>query len=410
VLFLLVKEMFSSDLAGWIAISIYSVSPFVHIFTQEARYYILWAFFFVLSNWLLLRAIKHNNLKVWLAYSAATLVALYVSVLSALFIAGHFIYLFFFYRNLTGRYVLNLAGIILLYAPWIWSLYINMDEIRSALSWHILEQQYGIAPLLMGLFFGFKRSLMMIYDRDLYNVMATGEMPGDLAMMLLSDFLMIAFTIYVFIHLFRKTSKENSWFLTLLILPMFLFFFISDIYRGGFSSWFWRYHILIMAGISIVVSSFLYNKIKEKKLLFSAVHLFIITIGIISIFSIAEKRCLLGAAVCQDNIADARIYSEAEKALVITDFNLGPGVFFVILNECSSADIDILFARTDLDIKSTIADKDYTHVFVSHASDSLLKSIKSQFTEHIVPLKDEIPRFTSQLWRIAGYRDQSIKN
>ena len=105
---------------------------------------------------------------------------------------------------------------------------------------------------------------------------------------------------------------------------------------------------------------------------------------------------------CQSNIEDARLFSEAEHPLIITDFNLHPAGFFVLSNECSSPDIDILFVRDTLNILSGIKGKTYSDIFITHASDSLVQNLKRQFGEEMVPLKDEIAMFASQLWRIDG--------
>ena len=46
LMFLLARELFGSALAGWIATSLFAVSPFIHFEAQEARYYSLWVLFF----------------------------------------------------------------------------------------------------------------------------------------------------------------------------------------------------------------------------------------------------------------------------------------------------------------------------------------------------------------------------
>lgn len=49
-LFLLARTLFNSNLGGWIATSLYAVSPFINLAAQEARYYGLWVFCFILSK------------------------------------------------------------------------------------------------------------------------------------------------------------------------------------------------------------------------------------------------------------------------------------------------------------------------------------------------------------------------
>lgn len=81
-IFMVAKILFNTYLGAWIAVSLYAVSPFIHSEAQEARYYILWVFFFILSNYLFLQAIKHNRAIWWIGYSVA---AIFVSVSTPLF-------------------------------------------------------------------------------------------------------------------------------------------------------------------------------------------------------------------------------------------------------------------------------------------------------------------------------------
>ena len=60
LIYLLGNRLFKSKLAGLISTSFYAVSPFFHIYAQEARYYILWFMFMVLINLLFLIAIEKN--------------------------------------------------------------------------------------------------------------------------------------------------------------------------------------------------------------------------------------------------------------------------------------------------------------------------------------------------------------
>jgi uncharacterized membrane protein len=66
--FLLARKLFDTPLAGWIALSLHAVSPFLQFEAQKARYYILWVFFFSVSNYLFLEAISHNRFIWWLGY------------------------------------------------------------------------------------------------------------------------------------------------------------------------------------------------------------------------------------------------------------------------------------------------------------------------------------------------------
>ena len=87
-LFFLARKLFRSGLAAWIATSLYSVSPFLHVFAQEARYYILWAFTLVLLHFFLVYALDKKKLLWWAGYALAGILALYCSVLSGLILSS----------------------------------------------------------------------------------------------------------------------------------------------------------------------------------------------------------------------------------------------------------------------------------------------------------------------------------
>jgi len=91
-LFLLSRSLFNSKFAGWMAVSLYSVSPFVHLFAQEARYYILWSFILIVLHYLFLECIQRNNFKWWSAYAFAAALSLYASPVSSIIIFSHFLF------------------------------------------------------------------------------------------------------------------------------------------------------------------------------------------------------------------------------------------------------------------------------------------------------------------------------
>ena len=77
VLYLLGKEL-ASPTTGVIASLLGCFSPFLVYYSQEARVYALWLFLSLLSVYLLLRALRSPEcLRWWLAYAAATTLAIY---------------------------------------------------------------------------------------------------------------------------------------------------------------------------------------------------------------------------------------------------------------------------------------------------------------------------------------------
>jgi len=136
LVFLLAKALYNSVLAGWISASLYAVSPFVQFESQEARYYILWVFFFLLTNYLLLKALKNNRAIWWICYWIAAVFALYTSITSGAFIFGHMLYIVVYKKESLFKFGIALLFIGLAYSPWMYFLFTHREGIQSGLAWH----------------------------------------------------------------------------------------------------------------------------------------------------------------------------------------------------------------------------------------------------------------------------------
>lgn len=240
--FLLAKSLFNTHLTGWIATSLYAVSPFIHSEAQEARYYILWVFFFILTNYLFLQAIKYNRTIWWIFYSAAAILALYTSLTSGAFIFGNLVYILLFKKRLWIRFGISLLFIILAYLPWMHFLYTVRESIEKGLAWHKgFHTSFFSLDLLFYQLLGFVRSFAFLFDANLYWMWAKGTPTPEVYTALLIDLVLLAFIIHSFFYLFTKTSRDIRWFAILIILPLFLLLYVSDVIRNGFTSMLWRY-------------------------------------------------------------------------------------------------------------------------------------------------------------------------
>jgi len=162
VLFLLARSLFKSNLAGWIAVCLYSSSPFFHFFAQEARYYILWAFLFIVLQYLFLNAVSSNKLKWWIGYSLVGILIMYASILSGLIIIGHFVYLLITRKRLWLIYSINAILIFLGYLPWLIFLINRKEEIFNGLSWQRWIGNKNIFTLLIAPFVNMAASSMSL--------------------------------------------------------------------------------------------------------------------------------------------------------------------------------------------------------------------------------------------------------
>ena len=403
-LYLLARTLFRSNLSGWIAVSLYSVSPFFHLFSQEARYYILWAFFLVILNYLLLKAVEFNKPKWWITYSITGILALYTSLFSGLIIFGHFVYVLILKKNLRVIYSISLVIILLGYLPWIYSMYINRQEIFQAMSWHIMDFKIPFWAPFVEQLLGFARIFLFYIDYSLLRDKIGGDSFVTVILIdLVLNILIFTLIISSFIYLFRKSRKEVIYFLVLITLPGIIFFYVSDLARNGITSIWWRYIIFINIGVLLVVVHLLYKKISLGKLLFAGVYAGLVFTCITSVLRMSKEKCWYTREDCDIAVEDAQIFSNARKPLLITTFSYdcGMGDFVVVLSECTSADIDILYASPDIkNVKEMLSDKEYSEIYVVHASDELVQNLKSQFGEKMDSL--EYMR-TLPMWQIKDY-------
>ncbi|KPK92996.1 hypothetical protein AMJ80_06235 [bacterium SM23_31] len=400
-MFLLSERLFYSKLSGWIAVSLYTISPYIHLFAQEARYYILWSFVLIVQHYIFLQVIHRNKIKWWSTYTLIATLSLYASPLSIIIIFGHIIFVGLIRKDLIKRYSICMLVVFLAYMPWALSLFFKLDEITSALSWQS-NNQYNVAfwlPFLGQFFylvsiFSFKLDYLTAFDQTSFNLP-----PEAISALIFNTIVLIIISI-AFVFLFKKTRKEIKYFLLLIIIPGCIFFYFNDLLRNGMLSWWWRYLIFIAPGVILVMTNFLYKKIENGKLLYFVCYLALVFIGISSIDSIAKAKHWFIGNKMNVYIEDARFISKAERPLLITDFTNNKRMvdFMVVMQECNSDNIDILLASTDIDsVKKRMENKEYSDIYVFYASDELIGNLKSQFDSKMEKLNVE---GISSMWKI----------
>jgi uncharacterized membrane protein len=402
-IFLLAKTLFNTYLAGWIATSLYAVSPFIHTEAQEARYYILWVFFFILTNYLFLLAIKRNKAIWWIFYSVSAILALYTSLTSGAFIFGHLLYVFLYKKELRIQFSISLLFIFLAYLPWLYFLYTVRDTIESGLAWHKrLHSPYFSLDLLFFQLLGFARSFTFLYDTNLYWAWSGGSALQGIYSALLIDLVFLALIFYSIFYLCTKTSKEIRGYLILIVLPLLLLLYISDIIRHGSTSMLWRYQIVNMAGIILIVAKLLNDKIAKGRWLYIGIYFGLVFFGLASILKIAATRCWNTSPDCGYRTEESALISHAAHPLIITDFDgLGFDRTISVFNDSKATKADIMYCKGTIpNLKEKIAGKTYSEIDVMAASDTLVQQMRLQFGKNMQPYRDEPTMFAPQIWQI----------
>jgi uncharacterized membrane protein len=133
-------ELFESSVVGWVAIALSAVSLLHIIYAQEARQYSLWIVTTLLSNAILLRALKGKNLLFyWGSYGVSLSLGLYTFPLTGLVGASHGIYIFCIESYKLSRnfiyYLLSSLFALATFLPWLWIIIKQRNKIIETIAW-----------------------------------------------------------------------------------------------------------------------------------------------------------------------------------------------------------------------------------------------------------------------------------
>jgi uncharacterized membrane protein len=400
-LFLLAKTLFKSDLAGWIAVCLFSVSPFFHFYTHEARYNMLCTFLLVASHYFILKAFYQNKLKWWLAYWIAGSLLLYATILGGVAIIGHLLFVVFFKKKYRLQFGLSALGILLVYLPWLISVFNHREEIIGALQWHTVYGNISFIRLLVFQLLDMSNVFVNFVSFTQHcQLIFHNQFQGNIIEFTFNCIVFLVI-LYGTIQTFRNNSKEVSWFLLLSIIPFFLFMYVSDLIRGSGMSLYWRYHLIYFVGILLVMAGFLSSKTEGRYLIKVPIFSILIVLGFISIYTISQDKYREVYFPAKNEVACMDIISGSEKSLLISDFSFWAGIvnaFLTISNECECDNVDILHVTKDVqNAEDILKDTDYSEIFVVYSSYALTENLKSQFGGRMDSLEIE---GISPMWQI----------
>jgi uncharacterized membrane protein len=138
-LFWLCQELFKSPWVKWMAIALFSVSPFYIAYAQEARPYSLWTVTILLSGVALLRAIRLNTRQSWDFYAVTLILGFYTSLLSFLVTVGQGIYVIvlknFRYTKTIRNYLIALGIALIAFIPWAIVIFHHWQLLQDNTTW-----------------------------------------------------------------------------------------------------------------------------------------------------------------------------------------------------------------------------------------------------------------------------------
>jgi uncharacterized membrane protein len=130
-------ELFATPSVCAAAAALVAVSPLHLWYAQTAREYSMWALATALSCALLLRAIRLQRPRPWVAYGVATLLGLYTFTLHLCVLAAHALFVFFAFpdRRVWNAFTLSAGGALLLFVPWLLNLALHERVVAETTSW-----------------------------------------------------------------------------------------------------------------------------------------------------------------------------------------------------------------------------------------------------------------------------------
>ncbi|WP_062288050.1 glycosyltransferase family 39 protein [Nostoc piscinale] len=76
-IYYLCRELFTSSLTKWIAVSLIAISPFHLLYAQEAREYSLWTLTIIIANYTILLALRKKTVISWVIYAISLILSFY---------------------------------------------------------------------------------------------------------------------------------------------------------------------------------------------------------------------------------------------------------------------------------------------------------------------------------------------
>lgn len=390
-LFFLARKQFRSDLVAWIATSLYSVSPFLHVFAQEARYYIFWAFLLVVLHFFLVYALDKKKLFWWAGYALAGILALYCSVLSGLILFEHLLFILILYRKDFWKFAGSGLIILLAYLPWLMLILNNHQEVASSLAWHKMPEKMPFWAPALGIILGYVRTFSFYKEYTLYWNDVFGNITPDLMVETFFNLCILIFLILALIKMRTTLKKESTLFILLIFIPGFLLFYFLDLFRNAVTSIWWRYHIFSTIPVILIASSYFVGRMQKKKIAAILIYCGLVAVSLYSILMISkQKYWYLGGEWVLEFVNNAELLSNSEKALVITDFTradnpwTGPTLTMQVLVNCTSDQIEVLRIGQDVpDMATLIPEGTYSNIFVLYPSSGLVEELAGQFGERM---------------------------
>ncbi len=392
------QELFGLPRVGWVAIALFSVSPFHILYAQEARQYSLWTVTILLSSWTLLRAMGQktprqtsgkapNQLvsfpkRFWYIYALAVTLNLYTNLLSVLVILGEGLWVLIQekFRGTASlkAYILavSLAGFS--FTPWLDVLISNWQDFEQKTSW-----TKQINPEL---------SLVKLWGLHLSCPFIDFQIPNlDHPYVFMVPPLVVSLLIPAYFYLIKHTPSRVWLFIFSLGLTA-IFLIIPDLIWGGVRSASSRYLIPVYLGTQLAVAYFIAGfwaaKERWKNQVSQFIFAILIIVGIISCTQSMQSQVWWNKGWSSANLGAITAINQVLSPLVIAypdNTTLGDLISMSYLVKRETR----FWLIPQTEVKSVIAQVEYLQknysIFFFKISSEIQGEISSKYPLELIP-------------------------
>jgi uncharacterized membrane protein len=327
----LATELFANRLTALMAMGLLALSPFDILFAQTARQYSLLTAVVLGSSWLLLRAIRRPNWRLWVGYGLSVAVGFYTHPFFVLTLFVHGVYtatvcalqpeqpnqdsgsqiqsrlnrLAWVTDRRIWQFGGAVVGSLILYSPWIWVLLHQYKRAAATTDW--TNATVGLSYLLRLWVLSFT-SLFVDLDFGFSNPLTF--------LLRLPFVVLILAALY---RIYRYPVLQVRLFVLLTALLPFLLLVTPDLLIGGRRSTVSRYLISSYPGIQLAVAHLLSSKIPKGKVFWRGVLGFSIVCSVISCSVSALSDSWWNKDLSYHNAEVVQIVNPAGSPILISD-------------------------------------------------------------------------------------------
>lgn len=410
-------ELSNSMRSGLLAAALLASSPFMVLYSQEARMYSLWCLTILISHGCFLRALRDRSQASWALYAFATAISFYSHFFTIFIAASHAIYVLLICtklklkaqaKSLFRDYIVSLVGSLILFSPWIVVILLNMSNVQGRAGWLAVSVSKlsvintFLASVAGSIFLAPHYQIPFWHDDSLSTIDTN----------ILAWIIILFFTVIIglSVQAYRFERKSENCFdhknfvnsslfaLCTIVVPILLFVFPSIILGKTVGSVI-RYYVPIILGFQLGLAIFLNSRwktISTKSL--------ILVWGIICIFSLTSSDRIVSQkqhwskgwnTVVWDTI---EAIANIKKPILITTSD--QGVNLLTLSYYLKPDTELLVAphlgKIDLDLVKTNVESGRTVVSLLNSLQST-EDLKSLTGYEMETLQDQGDLFLSRL-------------